>query len=41
MLAGRSAVGLAVGIPKRHTEKPTTPRDNLDDLVDQLNSLDL
>ena len=41
MLAGRSAVGLAVGIPKRHTEKPTTPRDSLDDLVDQLNSLDL
>lgn len=41
MLAGRAAVGLSVGIPKRHSEKRSEPRDKLDELVDQLDQLDL
>jgi NAD-dependent dihydropyrimidine dehydrogenase PreA subunit len=38
---GRDAVGLAVGIPKRQTDKPKGPRDELDSLVDALDSLDI
>lgn len=38
---GRDAVGMTVGIPKRQTAKSTTPRDDLDDLMDGLDSLDL
>ncbi len=38
---GRDAVGLSVGIPKRQTGKPDRPKDDLDSLVDQLDTLEL
>jgi len=38
---GRQAVGLTIGIPKRQANKKTEPRDDLDDLVDQLDDLDI
>lgn len=38
---GRTAVGLSVGIPKRQVNKPVTPKDDLDQLVDDLDSLGL
>lgn len=38
---GRKAVGMEVGIPKRQAEKPTEPRDDLDKLMDDLDSLGL
>ncbi len=38
---GREAVGLSVGIPKRQADKPAQPKDELDSLMDQLDSLDL
>ncbi len=37
---GREAVGMAVGVPKRQAGKEQQPRDELDDLIDQLD-LDL
>jgi NAD-dependent dihydropyrimidine dehydrogenase PreA subunit len=36
---GRSAVGMAVGIPKRQSDKPEGPKDDLDKLVDNLEAL--
>ena len=41
MLAGRDAVGLTVGIPKRQAATPTGQRDELDNLIDRLDDLDL
>jgi NAD-dependent dihydropyrimidine dehydrogenase PreA subunit len=38
---GREAVGVAVGIPKRQNGISEKPRDDLDDLMDGLDSLDL
>jgi NAD-dependent dihydropyrimidine dehydrogenase PreA subunit len=38
---GRDAVGLSVGIPKRQAGKPAGPKDDLDKLVDDLDSLGL
>ena len=38
---GRDAVGMAVGIPKRQEGKPQGPKDDLDKLVDDLDSLGL
>src|SRR5436305_280955 len=38
---GRQAVGMAVGIPKRQVDKPQGPKDDLDNLMDQLDALDL
>lgn len=38
---GREAVGMAVGIPKRQTDKPAGPKDDLDKLVDDLDNLGL
>ena len=38
---GREAVGTAVGLPKRQTCQPEKARDELDDLMDGLDSLDL
>ncbi|MDB5311481.1 MAG: ferredoxin family protein [Gemmataceae bacterium] len=38
---GREAVGMAVGIPKRQEGKPAGPKDDLDRLVDDLDSLGL
>ena len=42
-LAGREAVGMSVGIPKRQPDSnlDEKPKDELDDLVDQLDELDL
>lgn len=40
-LAGRQTVGMTVGIPKRQDATSEEPKDELDDLVDQLNDLDL
>ncbi len=39
--AGRAAVGLSVGIPKRQADKPQEPKDELDNLMDQLDNLEL
>ena len=41
LLAGREMVGTSVGLSKRHAEEETEPKDDLDDLVDELDSLDL
>jgi len=38
---GRDAVGLSVGIPKRQPDKATGPKDELDDLMDELDKLDI
>ncbi|MGL4424074.1 MAG: ATP-binding protein [Gemmataceae bacterium] len=38
---GRTAVGMTVGIPKRQAGKPSGPKDELDQLVDGLDSFDL
>jgi hypothetical protein len=38
---GRDAVGMAVGVPKRQSEKPQGPKDDLDRLVDDLDNLGL
>lgn len=41
MLAGREAVGTSVGVAKRQVDKKETPKDDLDDLIDQLDDFDL
>lgn len=41
LLAGRAAVGLDVGIPKRHLESSKGPKDDLDHLIDALDELEL
>lgn len=38
---GRDAVGLTVGIPKRQANRASQPKDDLDNLVDQLDALDI
>jgi NAD-dependent dihydropyrimidine dehydrogenase PreA subunit len=38
---GRDAVGMAVGIPKRQVGKEQGPKDDLDQLMDQLDALEL
>jgi NAD-dependent dihydropyrimidine dehydrogenase PreA subunit len=38
---GRAAVGMSVGIPKRQPNKPAGPKDDLDNLMDQLDALDI
>jgi NAD-dependent dihydropyrimidine dehydrogenase PreA subunit len=38
---GRAAVGMSIGIPKRQDNKPQGPKDDLDKLVDDLDSLGL
>ncbi|MDY3555503.1 ferredoxin family protein [Gemmata sp. JC717] len=38
---GRSAVGATVGLPKRQADRPSAPKDDLDKLVDDLDSLGL
>lgn len=40
LLAGRSAVGTAVGLPKRQVE-PAGEKDELDNLLDELDSMDI
>ena len=39
--AGREAVGMSVGMPRRHEKSESQPKDDLDDLVDELNDLDI
>ncbi|HEV7278620.1 MAG TPA: ferredoxin family protein [Pirellulaceae bacterium] len=42
LLAGRDAVGLAVGIPKRQSDRDgSAPKDDLDRLIDSLDELDI
>jgi NAD-dependent dihydropyrimidine dehydrogenase PreA subunit len=41
LLAGRTAVGMEVGLRQRHAETPTPPKDDLDRLIDALDALDL
>ncbi len=38
---GREAVGLTVGMPKRQANAPQQPKDDLDKLMDALDSLDI
>lgn len=38
---GRDAVGMSVGIPKRQAGKPQEPKDDLDNLMDALDSMGL
>jgi hypothetical protein len=38
---GRSAVGMAVGIPKRQAGQDQKPKDDLDRLMDDLDALEL
>ena len=41
VLAGREAVGMTIGVPKRQDNKANEPKDELDDLIDELDELDL
>ena len=41
LAAGRDAVGMSVGIPKRQPDQPDQPKDDMDDLIDQLDELDI
>jgi len=41
LLAGRDVVGAAVGVPKRQAGKVASPKDELDNLMDQLDAIDL
>jgi ferredoxin len=41
ILAGREAVGTSVGMPQRQQGKPQAPKDELDGLIDALDTLDL
>jgi ferredoxin len=38
---GREAVGMAVGIPRRQANQAQQPKDDLDNLMDRLDSLDI
>ncbi len=41
MLAGRDVVGAAVGVPKRQADRASGPKDDLDNLLDQLDAMNL
>ena len=41
ILAGRQAVGMTAGIAKRQQDKEKGPKDELDDLMDELDTLEL
>ena len=41
LLAGRQAVGTAVGLPKRQENKTSEAKDELDSLIDALDELDV
>jgi len=41
LAAGRQAVGMTVGIPKRRGHQPQAPKDDLDRLLDQLDAAEL
>ncbi|MBO0723915.1 MAG: ferredoxin family protein, partial [Blastocatellia bacterium] len=38
---GRSAVGLSIGIPRRQAGKAASEKDDLDKLMDELDSLEI
>jgi NAD-dependent dihydropyrimidine dehydrogenase PreA subunit len=38
LLAGRAAVGASIGLPKRHSSSSDEPKDELDSLIDALDS---
>ena len=38
---GRDAVGMAIGIPKRQANRDDKPRDELDDLMDNLDAIEI
>jgi len=38
---GRTAVGAAVGMPRRQADRDSTQRDEFDDLFDGLDAMDL
>ena len=41
LLAGRQTVGMAVGMPKRQPDTDANPKDDLDNLIDEVDGLDL
>ena len=41
MKVGRDPVGMDVGVPKRHQQQQSAPRDDLDKLIDALEDFDL
>jgi len=41
VMAGREAVGMSVGMPKRQANKDAREKDELDDLIDALEDIDL
>ena len=41
LLAGRDAVGMSVGMPKRQDRNATRERDDLDHLIDELEDIDI
>lgn len=41
LAAGREAVGSSIGLSKRHSGDASEPKDDLDDLVDELNDFDI
>ncbi len=41
LLAGRDAVGMSVGIPKRQQGREDEPKDDLDNLIDELDEMEL
>ena len=41
MLAGREPVGTADALARRQANKPVEPKDELDDLLDELDNFDL
>ena len=41
VMAGREAVGMNVGMPKRQADAGNEPKDDLDNLLDQLDEIDL
>ena len=40
LLAGRDAVGATVGMPKRQEDQPQQPKDDLDNLLDELDDFE-
>ena len=41
VMTGRDAVGMTVGVPKRQTNLAAEPKDELDNLMDELDELDI
>lgn len=41
IIAGRDAVGMSVGMPKRQENRANEPKDELDSLIDELDDFDI